>query len=106
MTYTYLTSGTIFSGILFVNIYNHGIMEDVAILGIACGVLNGLASIFLFYATSVGIAGPAYALRNIEPIVQAIFGSIIFGLYLNYYQIIAIVVGILGSIVITVFGRK
>ncbi|CAI2368585.1 unnamed protein product [Moneuplotes crassus] len=106
MTYSYLFTGALFMPFCLKHTIEMGIIPEVVILGIVCGVLNGLASIFLFHATSTGVAGPAYALRNIEPIIQAIFGSIFFGSYLNSFQIVAIGVGIMGSLVITMKNKK
>jgi len=70
--YSYLISGGIFIPFFFADLINNGIMLEVVILGLASGALNCIASLSLFYATSYGITGPAYALKNIEPIIQAV----------------------------------
>jgi len=102
MTYSYLISGAIFVPFVYLDTIEIGFIPEVVYLGMLSGVLNGLGAFFLFYATSNGVTGPAYALKNIEPIVQAVFGSLVYGQYLNQNQIIAICLGILGSLTITV----
>lgn len=90
MTYSYLLSGGVFIPFVINDMYYYGYMPDVIYNGIASGILNGIAAILLFYATSTGITGPAYALKNIEPIVLAVCGSIFWKQYLNNLQIGAI----------------
>jgi drug/metabolite transporter (DMT)-like permease len=90
MTYSYLISGAIFIPFVVFDMVENGFIPEVVFLGMLSGVLNGLGAFFLFYATSYGISGPAYSLKNIEPIVQAIFGSFVFGQYLTRGQFIAI----------------
>mmetsp|Transcript_13438 Transcript_13438/g.15092 ORF Transcript_13438/g.15092 Transcript_13438/m.15092 type:complete len:116 (+) Transcript_13438:751-1098(+) len=102
MTYSYLLSGAVFLPHVFQSMSDNGYVFEVIFLGILSGVLNSFASFFLFYATSTGVTGPAYALKNIEPIVQAVLGSFIFGIYLNGMQIFAIMLGILGSLTLTI----
>lgn len=101
MTYSYLISGAVFIPFVLNDMYYNGFIPEVVMLGMASGVLNGFAAFFLFYATSTGVTGPAYALKNIEPIVQAIFGTLFLGATLNSYQIFAISLGILGSLTLT-----
>ena len=101
MTYSYLLSGIVFVPFLLADMYENGFIPDVVILGMASGVLNGFAAFFLFYATSTGMAGPAYSLKNIEPVVQCIFGVFFLNQQLNISQFIAICMGILGSLVLT-----
>jgi len=102
MTYSYLLSGAVFMPFILYDMYEHGYIPEVVYLGMASGVLNGFAAFFLFYATSHGVTGPAYALKNIEPVVQALFGTLFLGLHLNASQTIAIGMGILGSLVLTI----
>uniref|UniRef100_A0A7S3J7A7 EamA domain-containing protein n=1 Tax=Euplotes harpa TaxID=151035 RepID=A0A7S3J7A7_9SPIT len=101
MIYSYLLSGGIFVPFLLMDMYENGFIPEVVFLGTLSGVLNGFGAFFLFYATSVGIAGPAYSLKNIEPVTQAVFGFFFFGQELNYLQVIAITMGVLGSLVLT-----
>ena len=101
MTYSYLLSGIVFVPFLLADMYENGFIPDVVILGMASGVLNGFAAFFLFYATSTGMAGPAYSLKNIEPVVQCIFGVFFLDQHINISQFIAICMGILGSLVLT-----
>ena len=101
MTYSYLLSGAVFIPPLFMDLYNNGFIPEVVILGITSGAFNGLASFMMFYSTSHGVTGPAYALKNIEPILQAIFGSVVWGQHLNLNQGIGIAMGIFGSLTLT-----
>jgi drug/metabolite transporter (DMT)-like permease len=101
MTYSYLLSGIVFVPFLLKDMYENGFIPDVVILGMASGVLNGFAAFFLFYATSTGMAGPAYSLKNIEPVVQCIVGVFFLDQHLNVSQFVAICMGILGSLVLT-----
>ena len=101
MTYSYLLSGVFFLPFMINDMYFYGFIPDVVFLGIASGVLNGFGAFFLFYATSTGMAGPAYSLKNIEPVVQCIVGVFFLDQHLNVNQFIAICMGILGSLVLT-----
>mmetsp|Transcript_22575 Transcript_22575/g.22406 ORF Transcript_22575/g.22406 Transcript_22575/m.22406 type:complete len:246 (+) Transcript_22575:382-1119(+) len=101
MTYSYLLSGIIFVPHVISSMQEYEFILEVVVLGIISGILNALSSFFLYYATSTGVTGPAYSLRSIEPIIQAVFGSLLFEIYLNGTQIFAICLGILGSLTLT-----
>ena len=101
MTYSYLLSGIVFVPFLLADMYENGFIPEVVILGMSSGVLNGFAAFFLFYATSTGMAGPAYALKNIEPVVQCVFGVFFLEQHLNISQFVAILMGLSGSLVLT-----
>ena len=101
MTYSYLLSGGVFIPHVFQSMKENDFVMEVIFLGVLSGILNSFASFFLFYATSTGVTGPAYALKNLEPVIQGIFGSIIFGIYLNGMQMFAILLGIFGSLTLT-----
>mmetsp|Transcript_25406 Transcript_25406/g.25150 ORF Transcript_25406/g.25150 Transcript_25406/m.25150 type:complete len:200 (+) Transcript_25406:608-1207(+) len=102
ITQSYMLSGLVFMPFTIKDMFYYNFDMEIITLGVSSGVLNGIATFLLFYSTSHGFTGPAYALKNIEPIVQAIFGSLFLGAFLNTNQIIAIVFGILGSLTITV----
>ena len=102
MTYSYLISGLIFIPDVLYNMTYDKFFSNVFLLGLSSGVLNGMAAFFMFHATSTGVTGPAYALKNIEIAVQASFGNFLLGEILNRNQLFAIVLGILGSLTITI----
>ena len=101
ITHSYMLSGSIFLPFTVQNMYEHNFNWEIIGLGVSSGVLNGVATFLLFYATSTGVTGPAYALKNIEPIVQALYGHLFLGAYLNINQTFAIILGILGSLTMT-----
>lgn len=102
LTYSYIVSGVAFAPFVFQSMYYHGFIVEVVVLGIASGLLSCLGAYFMFYATTNGITGPAYSLKSIEPVVQTIFGAVFLEAHLNMSQFIAVVLGIFGSLVISI----
>lgn len=103
MAYSYLISGGIFIPFAVESIISReDVPYEVTVLGICSGCINCCASFFLFHATTTGVTGPAYALKNLEPILQTVIGTLFLGLHLNVSQVLAIAMGIIGSLTITI----
>ena len=104
-TYTaasYFIGGLIFTIVSIVNFWIYG--ESIVFIFecIASGFMNCAGFIFANHATTTGYAGPAAALISIQTIIHTLLSAIFLGQVPNMMQIIALIIGLTGSLSITV----
>lgn len=98
---SYFIGGLVFTIVSLINFAMYG--EDIMFI-IKCvlsGMINSFGFILVNHSTTTGYAGPAAALVNIQTIIHTILSAIIMNQVPTTQQIIAVVVGLGGSVLIT-----
>lgn len=66
------------------------------------GLISGIGIFLINYAIAVGVAGPASAMANIAAVIQTLLAMIFLDQELNTLQILGLVVGLVGALVIAI----
>lgn len=98
---SYFVGGLIFTIISVVNFMRYGENAIFVLKCVLSGMINSFGFILVNHATTTGYAGPAAALVNIQTIIHTILSAIILRQIPGTLQIIAVVIGLLGSVLIT-----
>lgn len=78
------------------------VTSDIIFPGILAGVISGVGIVLINYSVSVGIAGPASALANLAAVFQTLLDFFLLGQVLNVMQIVGLVVGLTGAMVLAI----
>jgi drug/metabolite transporter (DMT)-like permease len=78
------------------------VTPDIIFPGILAGVISGVGIVLINYSVTVGIAGPASALANLAAVFQTLLDFFLLGQVLNLMQIVGLVVGLSGAMVLAV----
>ena len=78
------------------------VTSEIILPGILSGLIAGFGTFLINYSISVGIAGPASAMANLAAVFQTILDYFILGQVLNLLQILGLLVGLTGAIVLAV----
>ena len=76
------------------------ITSDIFLKGLLSGLISGIGIVLINYSIAVGIAGPASAMANLAAVFQTILAYSILGQVLNAMQIIGLIVGLVGALVL------
>lgn len=78
------------------------VTQEILFPGILSGLIAGFGTFLINYSISVGVAGPASAMANLAAVFQTILDYFILGQVLNLMQIIGLLVGLAGAMVLAV----
>lgn len=78
------------------------VTQEILLPGILSGLIAGFGTFLINYSISVGVAGPASAMANLAAVFQTILDYFILGQVLNLMQIIGLLVGLAGAMVLAV----
>ena len=81
-------------------ILTENISESIIILWIAAGMISGIGISLVNYAISVGIAGPACALADLNPVIQTVLDYLFLNQQLDLFQIFGLLLGLIGCVII------
>lgn len=98
---SYFVGGLIFTIISIVNFLRYGENASFVLECVLSGMINSFGFILVNHATTTGYAGPAAALVNIQTIIHTFLSAILLKQIPGVQQIIAVVIGLLGSVSIT-----
>ena len=98
---SYFIGGFIFTVVSIVNFITYGESIGFVIQCVLSGMINAFGSILLNYSITTGHAGPAAALVNIQTVLHTILSAIILSQSPGLQQIIAMIIGLIGSISIS-----
>jgi drug/metabolite transporter (DMT)-like permease len=113
-SHSYLLSGGIITAIfmllfmarmfggLNISQINLFLNSEILLINVISGIFNWIGNVLVNHATSHGHAGAASGLSNIQPIVQTILNSFFLSQFPNSSQIVGLVLGVLGSIALSI----
>ena len=99
---SYVLSGSVFSLVCVVVMYQTGWTFDVLVINIVSGILSCLGNVLINHATSTGFAGPASGLTNVQPIIQTVLNAFLLSQFPSHSQLLGLILGIAGSVALTV----
>lgn len=87
--------------LLYLHLTTTGIVtQDILLPGILSGLIAGVGTVLINYSISVGVAGPASAMANLAAVFQTLLDYFLLGQILNLMQILGLVVGLTGAMVL------
>lgn len=96
-----LILGTVFTFIVLSK-YNFSDVDSwLMIYWGTSGVVHWIASLAVYHAIITGYVGPAVALSGLSPLIQTILTAIQYGPIPSKFQVLAMILGMLGCIIIT-----
>ena len=78
------------------------VTQEILIPGLLSGLIAGFGTFLINYSISVGIAGPASAMANLAAVFQTILDFFILGQALNLLQILGLLIGLTGAVILAV----